>query len=117
MMNYVPMPNAGMGMSMGAIGCGMTMMGSPTLVCAGTDCNNYLDVRNELHVTNQATVRVDQTFARRDSVTARYWLGAENAFRPSSGSANVTQNVPGFGVSHDNFSQQGSIAWNHIINP
>ena len=119
MMNYVPMPNVGMGMGMDmrAIGCGMTMMGSPTLVGAGTDCNNYLDVRNELHVTNQATVRVDQMFARGDSVTARYSLGAENGFMPGSGSANVTQNLPGFGVFHDNFSQQGGIAWNHIINP
>src|SRR5882672_7470789 len=117
MMNYVPMPNAGMGMSIGAIGCGMTMMGSPTLVGAGTDCNNYLDVRNELHVTNQATVRIDQMFARGDSVTARYSLGAENGFMPSSGSSFVTQNLPGFGVSHDNFSQQGSITWTHIVNP
>src|SRR5215470_16946605 len=119
MMNYVPMPNVGMGMGMdmGAIGCGMTMMGSPTLVGTGTDCNNYLDVRNELHVTNQATVRIDQMFARGDSVTARYSLGAENGFMPSSGSSFVSQNLPGFGVFHDNFSQQGSIAWNHIINP
>src|SRR4030095_14141492 len=83
----------------------------------GTDCNNYLDVRNELHITNQATVRIDQMFARGDSVTARYSLGAENGFMPSSGSSFVTQNLPGFGVFHDNFSQQGSIAWNHIINP
>ena len=117
MMNYVPMPNVGMGTNMGAIGCGMTMNGSPTLVGAGTDCNNYLDVRNELHITNQATVRIDQMFARGDSVTARYSLGAENGFMPSSGSSFVTQNLPGFGVFHDNFSQQGSIAWNHIINP
>ncbi len=35
------------------------------VVGAGTDCNNYLDVRNELHVTNQATVRIDQMFAQR----------------------------------------------------
>src|SRR6266403_798603 len=117
MMNDVPMPNVGMGTGTGAIGCGMTMMGSPTLVGAGTDCNNYLDVRNELHVTNQATVRIDQMFARGDSVTARYSLGAENGFMPSSGSSFVTQNLPGFGVSHDNFSQQGSITWNHIVNP
>ena len=70
---------------MGTIGCGMTMMGQPTLVGAGTDCNNYLDVRNELHVTNQATVRIDQMFASGDSVLPATQLGAENGFMPSSG--------------------------------
>jgi hypothetical protein len=102
---YVPRPNLMAGMN----GCGETMMGAPTVVGAGTDCNNYMDVRNELHVADQGTVRVDQMFARGDSLTARYSLSSENGFMP--------QNLPGFGAFHDNFSQQGSIAWNRIINP
>jgi hypothetical protein len=102
---YVPRPNLTAGLN----GCGETMMGAPTVVGAGTDCNNYMDVRNELHVADQGTVRVDQMFARGDSLTARYSLSSENGFMP--------QNLPGFGAFHDNFSQQGSIAWNRIINP
>ena len=107
LVQYVPQPNAGMGTGMGAIGCGMTMMGSPTVVGAGTDCNNYLDVRNELHIADQGTVRVDHMFARGDSLAIRYSLSGENGFMP--------QNLPGFGAFHDNFSQQGSISWNRII--
>src|SRR6185312_9272950 len=38
---YLPRPNMEMGMN----GCGMTMMGAPTVFGAGVDCNNYLDVR------------------------------------------------------------------------
>ncbi len=102
---YVPRPNMEMGMN----GCGMTMMGAPTVVGAGMDCNNYLDVRNERHVTDQATIRVDQVFKGGDSVVARYSFSGENGFMP--------QNLPGFGALHDNFSQHGSIAWNHIISP
>ncbi len=102
---YVPRPNMEMGMN----GCGMTMMGAPTVVGAGMDCNNYLDVRNERHVTDQATIRVDQVFKRGDSIAARYSFSGENGFMP--------QNLPGFGALHDNFSQHGSIAWNHIISP
>ncbi len=102
---YVPRPNMEMGMQ----GCGMTMMGAPTVVGAGMDCNNYLDVRNERHVTDQATIRVDQIFGRGDSLAARYSFSGENGFMP--------QNLPGFGAIHDNFSQHGSVAWNHIISP
>ncbi len=102
---YVPRPNMEMGMN----GCGMTMMGAPTVVGAGMDCNNYLDVRNERHVTDQATIRIDQVFKRGDSIAARYSFSGENGFMP--------QNLPGFGALHDNFSQHGSIAWNHIISP
>ena len=36
---YTPQPNLMMGMGMG-----MTMMGQPTVVGAGNDANNYLDV-------------------------------------------------------------------------
>jgi hypothetical protein len=102
---YAPRPNMEMGMN----GCGMTMMGAPTVVGAGMDCNNYLDVRNERHVTDQATIRVDQVFADGDSIAARYSFSSENGFMP--------QNLPGFGALHDNFSQHGNIAWNHIISP
>ena len=102
---YTPRPNLDMGMN----GCGMTMMGAPTVVGAGVDCNNFLDVRNERHVTDQGTIRVDHILARGDSFSARYSLSAENGFMP--------QNLPGFGAIHDNFSQHGSIAWNRIISP
>ena len=54
---YTPQPNLMMGMGMG-----MTMMGQPTVVGAGNDSNNYLDVRNEIHYTDQGTVRVDHQF-------------------------------------------------------
>ena len=102
--NYVPAPNLMMD-NMG--GCGMTMMGAPSVVGAKVDCNNYLDARNELHTNNQGTVRIDQMFTSGDSLTARYSLSSENGFMP--------ENLPGFGSFHDNFSQNGSIAWNHIL--
>jgi hypothetical protein len=114
---YVPQPNAGIGMSMGVIGCGMTMMGSPTVVNAkGTDCNNYLDTRNELHTNNQGTVRVDQIFGRGDTATARYSASQENGFMPGETVPGSGTLLPGFGSFHDNFAQQGGAAWNHIIN-
>ena len=100
---YAPRPNMDMGMN----GCGMTMMGTPTVIGAGVDCNNYLDLRNEHHVTDQGTVRVDQAFARGDTLFVRYSLSGENGFMP--------QNLPGFGAIHDNFSQHGSIGWNRVI--
>ncbi|HKX32180.1 MAG TPA: carboxypeptidase regulatory-like domain-containing protein [Blastocatellia bacterium] len=102
---YIPRPNLEMGMG----GCGMTMMGTPTVVGAGMTCNNYLDVRNERHVTDQGTIRIDHNFSRGDSLAARYSLSGENGFMP--------QNLPGFGAIHDNFSQHGSISWNRIISP
>jgi hypothetical protein len=108
---YVPPPNMDMGMDMGMAmgGCGMTMMGAPTVVGGGMSCNNYLDVRNERHVTDQGTVRIDHNFAGGDSLAARYSLSGENGFMP--------QNLPGFGAFHDNFSQHGSVTWNHVISP
>src|SRR5262249_40771517 len=63
---YLPRPNVDMGMSMN--GCGMTMMGAPTVVGGGLDCNNYMDVRNERHVTDQGTIRLDHSFAGGDSL-------------------------------------------------
>src|SRR5436853_6342290 len=99
---YVPQPNAGMGMAMGAVGCGMTMMGSPTVLGAGTDCNNYLDDRNELHTNNQGTVCIDHTFANGDSLTGRYSLSSEDGVMP--------QNLPGVRPFHDSFSHHASLA-------
>ncbi len=100
---YVPRPNMGMGMN----GCGMTMMGVPQVVGGGADCNNYLDVRNEHHVTDQVTGRFDQTFKGGDSLFARYSFSSERGFMP--------QNLPGFGAIHDNLSQNGTIGWNHVF--
>jgi hypothetical protein len=102
---YVPRPNMDMGMN----GCGMTMMGVPLVVGAGADCNNYLDVRNEHHQTDQATIRFDQNFKRGDSIFARYSFSSEKGFMP--------QNLPGFGAIHDNLSQNGTVGWNRIISP
>ncbi|MFB3906497.1 MAG: carboxypeptidase regulatory-like domain-containing protein [Acidobacteriota bacterium] len=102
---YAPRPNLEMGM----MGCGMTMNGAPTVVGAGVDCNNYRDLRNERHVTNQGTARIDHNFARGDSLTARYSASGESGFMP--------QNLPGFSALHDNFSQHGSAAWNRVISP
>ncbi len=100
---YVPQPN------MDGMGMGMTMMGQPTVVGAGTDSNNYLDQRNQRHFTDQGTLRVDRVFAGGDSLMARYSISAEHGFTP--------QNLPGFGAMHDNLSQNATIAWNRIITP
>src|SRR5258707_5054813 len=102
---YVPRPN----MDMGMMGCGMTMMGIPQVVGAGVDCNNYIDVRNEHHRTDQATIRFDQNFKRGDSLFARYSFSSEKGFMP--------QNLPGFGAIHNNLSQNGTVGWNRIISP
>jgi len=105
MSKYIPRPNLDMGM----MGCGMTMMGAPTVVGAGMDCNNYLDVRNAHHVTDQATIRFDHTLKRGDSFFARYSFSSERGFTP--------QNLPGFGAIHDNLAQNGTIGWTHVISP
>jgi len=102
---YVPRPNLEMGM----MGCGMTMMGAPTVVGAGVDCNNYMDVRNKRHVADQGTFRFDQTFGRGDTLFARYSFSSERGFTP--------QNLPGFGAFHDNLAQHGSVGWTHIVSP
>ena len=101
---YVPQPS----MMMGGMG-GMTMMGTPTVVGAGNDSNNYLDVRNEIHYTDQGTVRVDQQFNEANSGFIRYSAGGEHGFMP--------ENLPGFGYLHDNLSQQGVGAYTHIFSP
>jgi hypothetical protein len=112
---YVPQPNVMPGMAMP---CGSASMGSPGVVGAGVDCNNYMDVRNELAVNNQGTARVDQIFANGDSVTARYSLSAETGFMPGEmPPGGVGTLLPGFGSFNDNFSQQGNISWNMILSP
>jgi hypothetical protein len=117
LLNHVPRPNADMMMDAGTMPCGSAMMGAPTVVGAGTDCNNYVDVRNEYHVNNQGTIRIDHMFERGDSVTARYSLSGEHGFTPGEMVSGLGSLLPGFGSFHDNFSQQGSIAWNRVINP
>jgi hypothetical protein len=111
--NYVPQPNymTGMGMAMGMnMGLGIGgAMGVPSVVGAGLDSNNYMDVERENHKTNQGTIRVDQMLGEKGSVFARYSAGNENGFTP--------QSFPGFGVYHDNLSQNGNIAWTRIISP
>jgi hypothetical protein len=102
---YVPRPNLNMGMN----GCGMTMMGTPTVVGAGADCNNYLDVRDAHHVTDQATARFDQNLSRGDTLFARYSFSKESGFMP--------ENLPGFGAIHDNLSQNGVLGWTRIVSP
>src|SRR5262245_19206297 len=68
---YMVRPSMGMDMGMMMMGgCGMTMMGAPTVVGGGVDCNNYLDVRNERHVTDQGTARFDYNFAGGDGLAA-----------------------------------------------
>lgn len=103
--NYVPAPNVDMGMGT----AGMTMMGAPTVVGAGNDANNYLDVRNEIHYTDQGSIRVDQQFSANDSGFIRYSAGGEHGFMP--------ENLPGFGYLHDNLSQQGVGSFTHIFSP
>ncbi|PYT96992.1 MAG: hypothetical protein DMG34_23310, partial [Acidobacteria bacterium] len=108
MQQYAPQPS--MDVNMGStMPCGGAMMGQPGVIGAGTDCNNYIDTRNEVHRTDQGTARVDHVFANGDAVYARYSLSGENGFMPI--------NLPGFGTYHDNFSQQGNVAWNRIVSP
>ena len=99
---YTPQPNT---MDMG----GMTMMGQPTVVGAGNDANNYLDARKERMFNDQGTFRVDHNFARGDTAFFRYSAGGEHGFH-------ATEGLPGFGFYHDNLSQQGILAWNHVFN-
>jgi hypothetical protein len=111
---YVPRPNLMAGM----MPCGAAMMGNPGVVGAGIDCNNYMDVRNELEVNNQGTIRIDQNFARGDLLTARYSLSAETGFMPGEmPPGGVGTLLPGFGSYNDNFSQQGNISWIRVLSP
>ncbi len=97
---YVPGPNT---MNMSA----MNMDGVPSVVGAGNDSNNYLDQRNERHSTDQGTFRVDHILDRGDTFAGRFSLGQEDGFMP--------QGLPGFGLSHDNRSQQANFMWTRVI--
>ena len=100
--NYVPQPNQMSGMSMG-----MNMNGQPTVVGAGNDSNNYLDLRNELHYTDQGSVRVDHDFSKGSTAFVRYSGQGEHGFMP--------ENLPGFGYYHDNLAQQGVLGFSEAI--
>jgi hypothetical protein len=97
---YTPQPNT---MNMG----GSTMMGQPTVVGAGNDANNYLDMRKGRMTDDQGTARLDHSFANGDTAFLRYSAASAYGFMP--------QGLPGFGLYHDNFSQQGLAAWNHVF--
>ena len=99
---YTPQPNT---MDMG----GMTMMGQPTVIGAGNDANNYLDVRKEIMYHDQGTARVDHSFDNGDTAFMRYSASAERGFMPT--------NLPGFGTYHDDFAQQGVLGWTRILSP
>jgi hypothetical protein len=86
----------------------MTMIGR-----SGLDSNNYLDIRNETHLNDQGTIRVDHVFSNGDLLFGRYSLSAERGFSPSNGVTATTENLPGFGSPFDNLSQQAVISWNH----
>jgi hypothetical protein len=96
LLKYVPQPN-------------MMMM------AGAADSNNYLDVRNENHIQDQGTFRVDHNFSNGDTLLARYSAGGENGFSPSSGVTSTTENLPGFGVNFNNLSQQAVGSWSHIF--
>jgi hypothetical protein len=98
---YTPQPNT---MDMGS----MTMMGQPTVVGAGNDANNYLDMRKQRMNNNQGTVRIDHSFSSGDTAFFRYSGAGEYGFMP--------EGLPGFGFYHDDLSQQGMLAWNHVFN-
>ncbi|MGJ5815289.1 carboxypeptidase regulatory-like domain-containing protein [Paludibaculum fermentans] len=99
---YVPRPNT---MDMGA----MIMDGVPSVVGAGNDSNNFLDQRNQRNTNNQGTLRVDRVFDQVGNITARFSGGAEHCFTP--------QNLPGFGLFHDNLSQNANIGWTRVLTP
>ena len=103
---YVPRPNQMSGIAMGM---GMSM-GAPSIGSgAGADSNNYLDVRDERHNTDQGTIRVDRVFDGGDNAFARYSASGETGCTP--------ENLPGFGAYHNNLAQNGNIGWIHIITP
>lgn len=97
---YTPRPNT---VNMGS----MTMMGQPTVIGAGNDANNFLDATKEQMTDDQGTARVDHSFANGDTAFLRYSGASEYGFMPVG--------LPGFGMHHENFSQQGTLAWNRVI--
>ncbi len=97
---YTPLPNT---MDMGS----STMMGQPTVVGAGNDANNYLDLRKQRMTNNQGTVRIDHNFHNGDLAYFRYSGSGEYGFMP--------EGLPGFGFYHDDLAQNGMLAWNHVF--
>jgi hypothetical protein len=94
---------------MGDMGRGMTMMGAPTVFGTNQDSNNYLDVRNMHVVNNQGTVRVDRVFSEANMLNVRYSVSKEDGFMP--------QNLPGFGLNHDNAAQHASAVYTRVLSP
>ena len=97
---YTPLPNT---MNMGS----MTMMGQPTVIGAGNDANNYLDLRKQRMNNDQGTVRIDHNFGNGDQAYFRYSGAGEFGFMP--------EGLPGFGFYHDDLAQNGILAWNHVF--
>jgi hypothetical protein len=97
---YTPQPNT---MDMGS----MTMMGQPTVIGAGNDANNYLDLRKQRMNNDQGTIRIDHNFANGDLAYFRYSGAGEFGFMP--------EGLPGFGFHHDDLAQNGILAWNHVF--
>jgi len=58
---------------------------------------------------DQGTVRLDHNFTSGDTVFFRYSAGSEYGFMP--------EGLPGFGMYHDNFSQQGVLGWTRVLSP
>jgi hypothetical protein len=58
---------------------------------------------------DQGTVRLDHNFTNGDTVFFRYSAGSEYGFMP--------EGLPGFGMYHDNFSQQGVLGWTRVLSP
>jgi hypothetical protein len=54
-------------------------------------------------------VRLDHNFTNGDTVFFRYSAGSEYGFMP--------EGLPGFGMYHDNFSQQGVLGWTRVLSP
>ena len=105
---YVPRPN-----QMGGMGMGMNNNGQPPVVGGGNDANNFLDLRNEMHATDQGSARVDHAFAGGSAAFFRYSAQGEHGFMP--------ENLPGFGYFHDNLAQQGvlglsTVLWTKTLN-
>jgi hypothetical protein len=97
---YTPPPNT---MNMGS----STMMGQPTVVGAGNDANNYLDLRKQRMNDDQGTARIDHNFSNGDLAYFRYSGAGEFGFMP--------EGLPGFGFYHDDLAQNGILAWNHVF--
>ena len=69
------------------------MMGQPTVIGAGNDANNYLDLRKQRMNNDQGTIRIDHDFGNGDSAYFRYSAAGEFGFyarRACPASASIT---------------------------